>query len=88
MKNKVSLVIRCGSPDCNWGFPMRDLEELAFKTCYSSFRQHCAEVHGGPGQRSGLLDAPRLGTVDADATEAEWRLGTPLNLMFQERGML
>ena len=39
------LVIRCGSPDCEWGFPMPDLGEATFKACYSSFRKHCVAVH-------------------------------------------
>jgi len=46
MKRKVSLIIRCGTLDCDWGFPMPDMDELAFKMCYSSFRRHCTEVHG------------------------------------------
>jgi len=41
-----SFVIRCGTPDCEWGFPMPDLDEPAVEACYSSFRKHCAEVHG------------------------------------------
>jgi len=40
------FVIRCGTPDCDWGFPMSDLGEMAIEGCYSSFRQHCVEVHG------------------------------------------
>src|SRR6516164_7293125 len=24
------FVVRCGTPDCEWGFPMLDLSELAF----------------------------------------------------------
>ena len=41
-----SFVIRCGTPDCGWGFLMPDLGEMAVEACYSSFREHCAEVHG------------------------------------------
>jgi len=41
-----SFVIRCGTPDCEWGFPMPDLGEPAVEACYSSFRKHCVEVHG------------------------------------------
>ncbi|PYT67374.1 MAG: hypothetical protein DMG39_24230 [Acidobacteria bacterium] len=35
-----------GTPDCEWGFPMPDLGEIAVKECYASFRKHCVEAHG------------------------------------------
>ena len=41
-----SFVIRCGTPDCEWGFSMPDLGELAVEACYSGFRKHCVQVHG------------------------------------------
>jgi hypothetical protein len=40
------FVIRCGTPDCEWGIPMPDLGELALKCCCSAFRKHCLETHG------------------------------------------
>ena len=46
MKTRFQLAIRCGTPDCDWGFPMPNLGELALKCCYSAFQQHCVEVHG------------------------------------------
>jgi hypothetical protein len=46
MKHKFSFIIRCGTPDCEWGFPMPDPGEVAFKCCYSEFRKHRTEVHG------------------------------------------
>jgi hypothetical protein len=45
-KLSSSFVIRCGTPDCKWGFPMPDLGEIAVEACYASFRKHCVEVHG------------------------------------------
>ena len=33
--------IRCGTPDCDWGFEMPDLSETQFKKCYAAFREHC-----------------------------------------------
>jgi hypothetical protein len=49
------LVIRCGTPDGEWGFPMPDLGELAIEACYSSFRKHCVKVNGL--QKDGLQDS-------------------------------
>src|SRR5215472_7095232 len=46
MKGKFSLVIRCGTPDCDWGFPMPDLGEVSLEACFSDFRKHCVEIHG------------------------------------------
>jgi len=40
------LLIRCGTPDCEWGFSMPDLGEMAFQACYSAFREHCVKFHG------------------------------------------
>ena len=40
------LIIRCGTPDCEWGLPMPDFGEMAFEVCYYSFREHCVVVHG------------------------------------------
>ena len=44
MKGKFSLVIRCGTPDCEWGFPMSELGDV--EACFSDFRKHCVEIHG------------------------------------------
>jgi hypothetical protein len=46
MKTSPQFVIRCGTPDCEWGFPMPELCELALESCYSAFRKHCVEIHG------------------------------------------
>ena len=46
MKDKSSPVIRCGTPDCDWGFPTPDLGEISFNCCYSAFQKHCVEIHG------------------------------------------
>ena len=43
---RMQLAIRCGTPDCEWGFPMPNLGEVAVEACYFSFRKHCVEVHG------------------------------------------
>jgi hypothetical protein len=37
--------IRCGMPNCDWGFKMLDLSETQFKECYAKFREHCVERH-------------------------------------------
>jgi hypothetical protein len=46
MKTASVVVIRCATPDCEWGFPMPDLGELAFGACYSDFLKHCINIHG------------------------------------------
>jgi hypothetical protein len=46
MAGVTKLVIRCGTPDCDWGFQMWDTGELAFEACYAQFRIHCCEIHG------------------------------------------
>ena len=46
MKPSPRFVIRCGTPDYEWGFPMPDLGELALDSCYSTFRKHCMETPG------------------------------------------
>ena len=56
--------------DCEWGFPMPDLGELTFESCYSAFRKHCVEIHGlRQDSGVGFCDAPRPGNVDADAAQ-------------------
>jgi hypothetical protein len=40
------LASGCGTPDCDWGFPMPDLSKASFDSCYSDFLRHCAERHG------------------------------------------
>jgi hypothetical protein len=39
-------VLRTELIDCEMGFPMPDLGEMAVKACYSSFRKHSIEIHG------------------------------------------
>jgi hypothetical protein len=46
VKTSPNFAIRCGTPDCDWGFHMPDLGELALESCYSSFRRHCVEIDG------------------------------------------
>ena len=36
---RMSFVIRCGTPDCDWGKKMCDLGEEQLRLCYSEFRQ-------------------------------------------------
>lgn len=38
--------VRCGTPDCDWGFPVPGLTEQHLDACYAGFRQHCIEKHG------------------------------------------
>ena len=38
-------IIRGGTPDCDWGFPIIDPLNIA-ETCYEEFREHCVERHG------------------------------------------
>jgi hypothetical protein len=38
--------IRCGTPDCDWGFRLPDLQEGSVERCYAEFRSHCIERHG------------------------------------------
>ena len=40
-----SFVIRCGTPDCEWGRKMCDLGEEQLLLCYSEFRKHCIQRH-------------------------------------------
>ncbi len=40
-----SFVIRCGTPDCDWGHKMCDLGEEQLRLCYSEFRKHCIQRH-------------------------------------------
>jgi len=39
-------IIRCGTPDCDWGFPLPDLAPWRVETCYEEFGRHCVERHG------------------------------------------
>ena len=71
-----SFVIRCGTPDCEWGFPMPDLGEIAFEACYSSFRKHCFEVHGLEGDDLADSEVFLDLEVDADAAEVSARIVT------------
>jgi len=38
----MSFVIRCGTPDCDWGQKMCDLGEEQLRLCYSLDRLHAA----------------------------------------------
>jgi hypothetical protein len=40
-----TTIIRCGTPDCDWGFPVVNPWNTA-ETCYEKFREHCVERHG------------------------------------------
>ena len=40
-----SLVIRCGTPDCDWGHQVSDLSEEQLELCYSEFRKYCIQRH-------------------------------------------
>jgi hypothetical protein len=46
LKTKPGFVIRCATPDCDWGFQMWDLGGPALESCYAAFRKHCVEMHG------------------------------------------
>ena len=39
-----TYIIRCGTPDCDWGFPVVDPRCIA-EACYEKFREHCIERH-------------------------------------------
>jgi hypothetical protein len=39
-------ILRCGTPDCDWGFPLPDLALWRVEMCYAKFGQHCVETHG------------------------------------------
>jgi hypothetical protein len=45
VKAGSNFVIRCRTPDCDWGFSTPDLGEIALNWCYSAFRKHCMEIH-------------------------------------------
>ncbi len=42
----MDFVIRCGTPDCDWGHKVSDLGEEQLDLCYSEFRKHCIQIHG------------------------------------------
>ena len=42
----MSLVIRCGTPDSDWGHRVPDLGEEELELCSSEFRKHCIQRHG------------------------------------------
>ena len=54
MATKPGFAIRCGTPDCEWGFPMSDLAPEKLDACYRAFFRHCVEVHGVS------VDAPNI----------------------------
>ena len=64
MKTKPGFTIRCGTTDCDWGFPMPDMGELTLDACYSAFRRHCIDDYG--------LDEAK--TADVFLSLEEWTL--------------
>jgi len=40
------FVIRCGTPDCEWGKKRADLSAEQINLCYWEFRKHCIQTHG------------------------------------------
>ena len=42
------FVIRCGTPDCEWGHKMHDLDQDQLQLCYAEFRTHCVQRHDLP----------------------------------------
>ena len=43
--NSMSFVIRCATPNCDWGKNMPELSEEQLDLCYSEFRKHCIQIH-------------------------------------------
>jgi len=41
----MSFVIRCGTPDCDWGHRVSDLGQEQLELCYSEFRKHRMQRH-------------------------------------------
>jgi hypothetical protein len=42
---KIEGYIRCGIPDCDWGFELPDLSKDRVEKCYTEFREHCIDRH-------------------------------------------
>jgi hypothetical protein len=42
---KIRGYIRCGMPDCDWGFAVPTLGEDHLQRCYTEFREHCIKRH-------------------------------------------
>ena len=42
---KMDGYIRCGTPDCDWGFSLPDVSTERIERCYAEFREHCIERH-------------------------------------------
>jgi hypothetical protein len=38
-------IIRCGTPDCDWGFRLPDMSAWRIERCYAKCREHCIERH-------------------------------------------
>lgn len=51
---KILDYVRCGIPDCDWGFRLPDISEKWLDRCYAEFRKHCIKSH-------------RLENTDADS---------------------
>jgi hypothetical protein len=41
-----TLVIHCGTPDCDWGHRVSEVSDEQLTLCYSEFRKHCMQRHG------------------------------------------
>ena len=41
----MSFIIRCGTPDCEWGHKMHGVSEDQLRFCYGEFRKHCIQRH-------------------------------------------
>jgi hypothetical protein len=41
-----TTIIRCGTPECDWGFRLPDMAAWRIERCYAEFKKHCAERHG------------------------------------------
>jgi len=42
--NTRTSIIRCGTPDCDWGFGVEGWNTA--EKCYEEFQEHCVERHG------------------------------------------
>jgi hypothetical protein len=43
MASASAYIIRCGTPDCDWGFPVVGWNMA--ERCYEEFWEHCVERH-------------------------------------------
>jgi hypothetical protein len=40
------MLIRCGTPDRDWGLHLADMSGQEMESCRREFRKHCVERHG------------------------------------------